>query len=117
MKARDLIQLLEYGKAFPSKPDRTNRKKEDDFPLPNIDEIIATIDKKKRDVKLLEDWVKGQEKLNKPEEKKEKTGWDAMSFVRKVTILTVTVPLASMGYALVVLAVFNIGAMMLGYHK
>ena len=113
MKAKDLIALLEYGKAFDTK----DKVRKNDYPIPDLDDIIANIEKKKRDVRLLEDWVKGQEKLNKPEEKKEDKGWSRLSFVQKVTVLTFTVPLVTMGWITIGIMFITLNANLLGFHK
>lgn len=103
-KYGEVVALLEYfdKKNKPVKS-KTWRMKDED--------PIAGLLKYQRMMKEFEAFQKDQEKLNKKEDKK---GWDGMSFVQKMTLLTVTVPLATMCYGLIFVQVFVAAGHMLG---
>lgn len=96
-KYSDMVALLEYmERNREKKPKRETRSKDPDDPFTTLIRLKNTADQWK---KFLEE----QEKLGKKDDKKPKDGWESMSFVQKVTILTMTVPLFTMGGILSVL--------------
>ena len=108
-KYSDMVALLEWAekRKTPDKPKRWRREKNDDDPM-------AILIKAKRFADEWDKFQKDQEKIHKKEEKKEdKKGWDGMSFVQKVAVLTFTVPLATMGYGLIFIAFAKAAANMM----
>ena len=86
MKAKDFIDIIEYTRAFkePKMP-KTRKDKEP--------EGLELILKMKRVHDEWDKFIEDQGKINKKEEKKEdKKGWEALSFIQKLVILTATVP-------------------------
>ena len=75
MKAKDLIQLMEYGKVFKKpKTRRSSRKKDDLLSYGDID-ISMLLHKKLEEAHVLEKLLKDHEKIHKEEKKEEKKGW------------------------------------------
>jgi hypothetical protein len=112
-KYGDIVALLEWADKSKTKSEGKRWRRKD----PDNTDPIEILIKAQR---FADEWKKfqeNQEKINKKEDKTEKKGWDKMSFVQKVTVLTVTVPLATMGYSILVLLCFKVGAEMLGYNQ
>jgi hypothetical protein len=99
----DIVALLEYF-------DRKNNTPK----IENPDDPMTTVIKMKRLASELNGWIEEQTKLAKKEDKPEKKGWDKLTFLQKVTILTATVPLCTMGYVLAGIMFVKVAATMLG---
>lgn len=103
-KYGDVVAMLEYfdkkNKPVKSKPWKTK----DEDP-------ISSLIRYQRMAKEFENYLKDQDKLNK---KEDKVGWEAMTIIQKVTVLTFFVPLATMLYGLCFLQVFVAGGHILG---
>lgn len=89
----DIVALLEWAERQKKEPPKPDKKETDP-----ISELL----KFQRQFDEYQKFLKDQEKINKKEEKP-KSGWDKMSFIQKMTVLTVTVPIAMMGHTLIVL--------------
>lgn len=104
-KYGEMMALLEFAsKAKNEKTTRWSRRRSEDD-----DDPINVLIKAKR---FADEWKKfqeDQEKVNKKEDKKVNGGWESMSFVQKVTVLTMTVPLATMGYGILILLFLRAG--------
>lgn len=118
MNAKDFIATLEYAKAFGEKPKRRRRKKED--PMKNledlpIDVVLAKLDAYERKADMCKQFIEQRAKMYKKEDKKEeKKGWEKMSFIQKVTVLTATVPIAMMGYSFLIILFIKSAARVMG---
>jgi len=96
MKASDLIQLLEYGKAFKEpKPKRRSKK---DFELDGIS-ITMMLHKRLEEAAALKKLLDDYEKANKKEEKKEEKSW-SIATISTFYIATFPIigPLAVLGF-------------------
>ena len=94
MKAKDLIQLFEYGKAFKTpKAKRTSRKIKDDISYGDID-ISMLLHKKLEEAHVLEKLLKDHEKAHKEEKREEKKSW-SMAHISYFLVATfpITAPL------------------------
>lgn len=116
MKGQDLIALFEYGRAFDKKTKARRRRKE---PVMNLDDLpadvlITKLENHKRKAKMIETWLEDQGKLSKKEDKPDKKGWEALSFIQKFTVLTAAVPLCMMTYSLIIIMFVKIAARAMG---
>lgn len=117
MKGKDLIAVLEYARAF-DKPKKPRRRKKDDLmknfeDLP-VDVLLMKLDAAERRADAIKQFIEQRSKTYKKEDKPEKKGWEKMSFIQKLTILTATVPLAMMGYSLLIILFVRIAARAMG---
>lgn len=110
-KYSDVVALLDYfDKKNVMKPRQRGHRqyREDDKdPISHIIQMKRMVDEYN---KIMADI----EKVNKKEDKKEpeKSWWDKQSFIQKVAILTMTVPLSMMAMCIVVLEFVKIIKMM-----
>lgn len=118
MKGRDVIALFEYGRTFDQKRKPRRRKKKettmnlDDLPA---EVLINKMENHKRKYQVIQSYLEDQAKLNKKEEKKEeKKGWDKLSFIQKITVLTAVVPITMMIYMLVIIAFVKLAVRAMG---
>lgn len=117
MKGKDLIAVLEYGRAF-DKPKKTRRKKKDQMKnfedLP-VDILLMKLDAAERKADTIKQFIEQRSKTYKKEDKKEeKKGWEGFSFIKKLTILTATVPIAMMGYSILIILFVKTAARVMG---
>lgn len=110
MNGKDLITVLEYAKAFnkTEKPKRSSRKEK---PEPDVIELL---NKKRREAKLLEDYIKELEKIHKKDEKKEEK--KGMGMVEKVLLLSTLGPIAGMLYGFMLVSIFTKMSSVVGLH-
>lgn len=119
MKGRDLIAVLEYGRTFDKKPTKTRRKRKDTV-MKNLEDlppdvIIMQLEKYERKAKVYREWLADKKTvLTVEEKKKEKKGWEKLSILQRITILTVAVPPAMMIYSLAVILFVKTAARAMG---
>lgn len=116
MKGKDLIAVLEYGRAF-DKTKKTRRKKKD--PMKNfedlpVDILLMKLDAAERKADTIKQFIEQRSKTYKKEDKPEKKGWEGFSFIKKLTILTATVPIAMMGYSILIILFVKTAARVMG---
>lgn len=99
MKATDLIQLLEYGKAFKAPKAERSRAKKKDFDISEID-ISLLIHKKLQEADVLKKLLDDRERANKKEEKKEEK--KGLSIHHVSTFLMLTFPITAPLYVFLV---------------
>ena len=116
MKGKDLIAVLEYGRTF-DKPKKSRRRKAK--PMKDWDNIseevlFAKLDKAERVADSIKKYIEQRSKMYKKEDAP-KTGWASLSAMKKLTILTAIVPIAMMGYSLLLIATVKIAARLMGF--
>jgi len=92
MKAKDFIQLLEYGKAFKTPKAKRTKKIEDRY----VDvDISMLLHKKLEEAHVLEKLLKDHEKIHKEEKKEEKKQQWSMAHISYFLVATfpITAPL------------------------
>src|SRR5882672_1078186 len=94
MKAKDFIQLLEYGKAFKTPKAKRTKKIEDRISYADID-ISMLLHKKLEEAHVLEKLLKDHEKIHKEEKKEEKKQQWSMAHISYFLVATfpITAPL------------------------
>lgn len=117
MKSKDLIALFEYGRAF-DKPKGRRRKKKD--PMKNyedlpVDVLFMKLDAAERRADAIKQYIEQRNKIYKKEEKQAAGGWAGMSTIKKMTILTAVVPIAMIGYSLLIIAFVKLAARLMGF--
>lgn len=115
MKGKDLIAVLEYARAF-DKPKSQRRKKKDSMKnfedLP-VDVLLMKLDAAERRADAIKQFIEQRSKTYKKEDAP-KRGWAGMSPIRKMTILTAAVPIAMMGYSLLIIVFVKLAARAMG---
>lgn len=120
MKGRDVIALFEYGRAFDSKAKTKRRRKRKEPMMVDLDNLpvdvlMNKLDNYERKAKIISDYIEAKGRANKKEEKKEeKKGWEKLSFIQKITVLTAVVPVTIMIYMLVIIAFVKMAARLVG---
>lgn len=118
MKGKDLIAVLEYGRAFDKQKKSRRRKKKDSYmkfeDLP-IDILLMKLDAYERKADTVKQYIEQRNKIYKKEDKKAEGGWAGMSSTKKVTILTATVPIAMMAYGLLIVGFVKLAARVMGF--
>jgi len=94
MKAKDFIQLLEYGKAFKTPKAKRSTKKADQITYGDID-ISMLLHKKLEEAHVLEKLLKDHEKAHKEEKREEKKKEWSMAHISYFLVATfpITAPL------------------------
>lgn len=101
----DIVALLEWADKKKTETKGWGRRRKEKSA---VEKLVAT---------FLEDQLRDKvkemtEKINKKEDKPK--GWESLSFIQKMTILTATVPIATMLYGLAFLQVFVAAGHILG---
>jgi hypothetical protein len=118
MNAKNMIALLEYGKAFGQKEKPKRRRKKD--PAMKFEDLpeevlFMKLDAAERKADAIKQYIEQRAKMYKKEDKKEeKKGWEKLSFIQKITILTATVPVAMMAYSLLIILFIKTAARVMG---
>ena len=117
MKGKDLIAILEYGRAFDKPKSRRKTKKDhmknlDDLP---VDILLMKLDAAERRADTIKQYIDQRHKIYKKEDKKIEGSWATMSAMKKVTILTATVPIAMMAYGLLIVLFVKLAARLMGF--
>jgi hypothetical protein len=119
MKGKDLIAVLEYGRAFDKQKKTRRRRKEK--PMKDWDNIpeevlFMKLDRAERVADQIKQYIEQRAKMYKKEDKKEEPkGWAKYSFIQKVTILTGVVPIAMMAYMLLIVVFLKLAARVMGF--
>lgn len=91
----EMTALLQYiDKVRNEKPKGLFRKQKKEKEI----DLISLLEQKKREAKVIENFIEEQTKLNKKEDKKEKKGWDAMSPLQQAAYLTFGMQVMSLLY-------------------
>lgn len=120
MKGKDLIAVLEYARAF-DKPEKYRRRKKKKDPAMKFDELpeevlFMKLDAAERKADAIKTYIEQRAKMYKKEDKKEeKKGWEKLSFIQKVTVLTAAVPVAMMAYMLLIIVFIKLAARLMGF--
>lgn len=96
----DMLAVLQYIDSKKEKVSRFRSKKG----KPETD-LFNLLQQKKQEAKLLEEWLKDQEKINKKEDKK--TGFEALSVFQRWALLTFIGPPLGLCYFLFMNAMFK----------
>lgn len=94
----DIVALLEWATKHhqTSKPNRSERRRKKEHPSEM--DIFAILEKKKREAKILEEWLHEQEKLRRKEEKKEEKKHWWLSTPQLAFILVASFPITAPMY-------------------
>lgn len=95
----DMLAVLQYIDSKKEKVSHFSRKKKPEIDLFNL------LQQKKQEAKLLEEWLKDQEKINKKEDKK--TGFESLSVFQRWALLTFIGPPLGLCYFLLMNAMFK----------
>jgi len=77
--------------------------------------LFMKLDAAERKADAIKTYIEQRAKMYKKEDKKEeKKGWESYSFIKKMTILTAAVPVAMMGYSLLIILFVKTAARAMG---
>jgi len=117
MKGKDLIAVLEYARAFDKPKPKRRKKKDPTMKFEDLPEevLFMKLDAAERKADAIKTYIEQRAKMYKKEDKKEeKKGWESYSFIKKMTILTAAVPVAMMGYSLLIILFVKTAARAMG---
>lgn len=94
MNGKDFISVLEYMKAFNKPTKAGKRRKVPDLYTGDLD-LVALLRKKQLEAKIIEDFMKEHEKLNKKEEKKDDKPKSLLSVPQITMLLVASFPITA----------------------